>query len=156
MYRLVRPLLFSLDPEHAHHFTLQLLSLPIASLLTPFFRFDTPQLAVEAFGLTFRNCIGLAAGYDKNGIALKGLAALGFGHIEVGTITRQAQAGNPRPRIAERAEEHVPQRQVGIRRGGRVASHAIMTAAAPMTIAGMITGPSRSGPIVPAGIMRSK
>jgi dihydroorotate dehydrogenase len=57
------------------------------------------RLAVEAFGLRFANPVGLAAGYDKNGIAIRGLAALGFGHLEVGTLTRQPQRGNPRPRV---------------------------------------------------------
>jgi dihydroorotate dehydrogenase len=76
-----------------------LLSLPIAPLLSKFFDFSHPGLAVHAFGLRFRNPVGLAAGYDKNGAALPGLAALGFGHLEVGTVTRGPQAGNPRPRL---------------------------------------------------------
>ena len=99
MYRLIRPLIFKLDPERAHHITLRLLSLPIAPLLSALFDYSDPRLAVTAFGLTFRNPIGLAAGYDKNGVALRGLAALGFGHLEAGTVTRQPQIGNPRPRV---------------------------------------------------------
>jgi len=54
---------------------------------------------VEAFGVTFRNPIGLAAGYDKDGVAVRGLSSLGFGHIEVGTLTRHRQIGNPKPRV---------------------------------------------------------
>jgi len=99
MYSLLRPLLFQLDPERAHQLTLRLLSLPIAPTLARWFDFSDPRLAVSAFGLTFRNPVGLAAGYDKNGLALRGLAGLGFGHIEAGTVTRQPQIGNPRPRV---------------------------------------------------------
>ena len=99
MYRLIRPAIFKLDPERAHHITLRLLSLPIAPVLSALFGFSDPRLAVAAFGLNFRNPVGLAAGYDKNGIALRSLAALGFGHIEAGTVTRNPQPGNVRPRI---------------------------------------------------------
>ncbi len=99
MYPLIRPLLYQLDPEQAHHITLRLLSLPLSPILSRLFNFSDPRLAVTAFGLQFRNPVGLAAGYDKNGVALRGLAALGFGHLEIGTVTCQPQAGNPRPRI---------------------------------------------------------
>jgi dihydroorotate dehydrogenase len=99
MYRLLRPILFQLDPERAHQLTLRLLSLPVAPVLARWLDYSDPRLAVTAFGLTFRNPVGLAAGYDKNGIAVRGLAALGFGHIEIGTVTRQPQTGNPRPRL---------------------------------------------------------
>ncbi|MBI5713763.1 MAG: quinone-dependent dihydroorotate dehydrogenase [Chloroflexi bacterium] len=104
MYRLIRPLLFQLDPETAHNLTLRLLrlssQLPITNyLLHRLFTVDDPRLEIETFGIRFKNPLGLAAGYDKNGIAVKGLSALGFGHIEVGTITRLPQAGNPRPRV---------------------------------------------------------
>ncbi|MBI3244736.1 MAG: quinone-dependent dihydroorotate dehydrogenase [Chloroflexi bacterium] len=99
MYRLLRPALFALDPERAHQLTLRLLALPVAPLLARLFDFSDPRLAVSAFGLTFRNPVGLAAGYDKNGLALRGLAMLGFGHIEAGTVTRTPQPGNPRPRL---------------------------------------------------------
>jgi dihydroorotate dehydrogenase len=104
MYGLIRPLLFRADPERAHAATLQLLRLagriaPVRALLGRRWRVDDPRLEVEAFGLRFPNPVGLAAGYDKNGVALRGLASLGFGHLEVGTLTRQPQAGNPRPRV---------------------------------------------------------
>jgi dihydroorotate dehydrogenase len=102
MYQLLRPLLFRLDPERAHALTLGFLHVagnsPITnSLITKIF--STPDKPVSAFGLTFKNRVGLAAGYDKNGVAVNGLAALGFGHIEVGTVTRLAQVGNPKPRV---------------------------------------------------------
>ena len=104
MYSLITPILFRADPERAHHATLALLSLagrlaPVRGLLARMYRVEDPRLEVEAFGLRFRNPVGLAAGYDKNGVALRGLATLGFGHLEVGTLTRRPQAGNARPRV---------------------------------------------------------
>lgn len=104
MYDLVRPLLFRLDAERAHNLTLALLraveQFPITNyFLRALFDFYDPRLHIDAFGLQFRNPIGLAAGYDKNGVAVRGLSSLGFGHIEIGTLTLSAQPGNPRPRI---------------------------------------------------------
>jgi len=102
MYKLIRPLLFKLDPEVAHHLTLQLVRL--AGIIPPSrwllqAMFNGPQKPVEAFGLKFKNPIGLAAGYDKDGEAVPGLAALGFGHLELGTVTPRPQPGNPKPRV---------------------------------------------------------
>ena len=104
MYSHLRPLLFRFDPERAHALTLRLIcwagQVPITNhLLRSLFEVSDPRLDVEALGIKFKNPVGLAAGYDKNGIAVRGLSCLGFGHVEVGTVTRQPQAGNPRPRI---------------------------------------------------------
>jgi dihydroorotate dehydrogenase len=104
MYRLVRPALFRADPERAHDATLALLRVagrvaPVRALLRRLYQVEDPRLEVEAFGLRFRNPVGLAAGYDKNGVAVQGLACLGFGHLELGTLTLQPQAGNPKPRV---------------------------------------------------------
>jgi len=99
--RFVRPLLFSLEAETAHHFTIA--SLRRASHFDPALRalkrFRPPSKPKTLFGLTFPNPIGLAAGLDKNGVALPAWAALGFGFIEIGTVTALAQPGNPKPRI---------------------------------------------------------
>ncbi|HSS16745.1 MAG TPA: quinone-dependent dihydroorotate dehydrogenase [Candidatus Dormibacteraeota bacterium] len=99
--RLVRPLLFSLEPEAAHHFTIA--SLRWASHFDPALRalkrFTPPSKPKTLFGLNFPNPIGLAAGLDKNGVALPAWAALGFGFIEIGTVTAMAQPGNPKPRM---------------------------------------------------------
>ena len=101
IYPLFRSLLFKLDPETAHYLTLQLMRVssvqPVNSVLRKMY--SAPSKPVEAFGLTFRNPVGLAAGYDKDGIAVRGLSALGFGHIEIGTVTSRPQPGNPRPRV---------------------------------------------------------
>src|ERR1700757_4964180 len=97
----VRPLLFSLDPETAHRFTIALLR--HASNFDPTLRvlrfFQPPSKSKTLFGLSFPNPIGLAAGLDKNGVAIPAWAALGFGFIEIGTVTAKAQPGNPKPRI---------------------------------------------------------
>ncbi len=116
MYSFLRPLLFSLDPETAHQLTLQLLrvagNVPLSNwLLTQLYQIKSTP--VQVFGLTFKNPIGLAAGYDKDGIAIRGLAALGFGHIEVGTVTPEPQAGNPRPRVFRLLEDEAVINRMG-------------------------------------------
>lgn len=110
MYRnFFRPLLFRLDPERAHGLTLEALRLagalpPLRLALARAFASHS-QFPVEAFGLKFANRVGLAAGYDKDGLAWRGLASLGFGHIEIGTVTPRPQAGNTRPRVFRIPEE---------------------------------------------------
>lgn len=108
MYQLLRPLLFRLEPESAHQLSLRFLQLtgnftPSNLLLKQIYK--TKSKPVEAFGLKFKNPIGLAAGYDKNGIAITGLSTLGFGHVEVGTVTPLAQDGNPKPRVFRLIED---------------------------------------------------
>ncbi len=102
IYPLIRQLLFKLDAERAHRLTLGSLSLagsmaPVFSILKAVY--SASAHPVQAFGLTFKNPLGLAAGYDKDGTGWRGLSALGFSHIEVGTVTPQPQYGNPKPRI---------------------------------------------------------
>jgi dihydroorotate dehydrogenase len=109
LYPLFRALLFNLDPERAHHLTLNLIRLagdiePVNWLLRRMF--IVPASPVKAFGLNFSNSIGLAAGYDKAGLGWRGLACLGFGHIEVGTVTPLPQAGNPKPRVFRLKTDH--------------------------------------------------
>ncbi len=98
LYALTRSALFALDPESAHHVTLSSMGfaerLGILPLLFP--KISQP---VQCMGLTFDNPVGLAAGLDKNGEYIDALAALGFGSIEIGTITPRAQVGNPKPRL---------------------------------------------------------
>lgn len=104
MYQLLKPLLFQLAPEKAHHLTVKGLA---ATLATPgvsqafraAFRFEAPRLETELFGLRFPNPVGLAAGFDKDGKYYHDMAALGFGFLELGTVTPVAQAGNPQPRL---------------------------------------------------------
>ena len=98
---LVRPLLFRMDPETAHHLAMRLLrSAPqIPGALALWRSFAPPPQPRTLFGLQFRNPFGLAAGFDKNGIAIPAWEALGFGFVEIGTVTAKPQPGNPRPRI---------------------------------------------------------
>lgn len=98
MYRIVRPALFALDSERAHELTLAALARG-ARLNRAVYAGRVPALPVEAMGLRFPNPVGLAAGLDKDGACIDGLAALGFGFLEVGTVTPRPQPGNPRPRL---------------------------------------------------------
>jgi len=97
LYALARPLLFALDPETAHLLTLALADAPLRLGLLHLPR--VPPQPVRAMGLEFRNPVGLAAGLDKNAEHVDALGALGFGFIEVGTVTPRPQPGNPRPRL---------------------------------------------------------
>lgn len=104
MYNLLRSILFWFDAEKVHHFSMKALkffcSIPfINSLLAKYFTPDEQQNCVEFFGLKFRNKIGLGAGFDKNALYLKELKTLGFGFVEVGTVTPIAQEGNTLPRL---------------------------------------------------------
>ncbi|MDP9003497.1 MAG: quinone-dependent dihydroorotate dehydrogenase [Verrucomicrobiota bacterium] len=118
--RLIRPILFSLDAETAHHFALGCLSsawnLPFA--LQALRRFQPPSKPRRVFGLTFPNPIGLAAGFDKNGVALPAWAALGFGFVEIGTVTARPQPGNPRPRIFRYPEQGALINRLGFNNDG--------------------------------------
>ncbi|MBI2752933.1 MAG: dihydroorotate dehydrogenase 2 [Betaproteobacteria bacterium] len=97
LYALARPLLFALDPETAHSLTFALADAPLRLGLLRFPR--VPLQPVRAMGLEFPNPVGLAAGLDKNAEHVDALGALGFGFLEVGTVTPRPQAGNPRPRF---------------------------------------------------------
>lgn len=116
MYSLIRPLLFRLDPETAHQLTLQLLRFAGDFSLSNWLLrqiYKVPSKPVQAFGLTFKNPVGLAAGYDKDALAIKGLSALGFGHVEVGTVTPKPQPGNPRPRVFRLIEDEAVINRMG-------------------------------------------
>ncbi|KAA3439485.1 quinone-dependent dihydroorotate dehydrogenase [Rufibacter hautae] len=105
MYKkIIRPLLFQLDPEKVHHLTTSALKtgfqLPLAkSLSRGVFQVTDKRLERKVFGLTFPNPVGLAAGFDKDARMIDEYAQLGFGFIEIGTLTPKAQTGNPKPRL---------------------------------------------------------
>jgi dihydroorotate dehydrogenase len=110
MYKTFRPLIFLSNPEQAHHGTIFMLTLGGSLGLGRFvirslfpIRKSGPE--VKAFGLTFANPLGMAAGYDKEGTGWRGLACLGFGHVEVGTVTPRPQPGNPKPRVFRLVED---------------------------------------------------
>jgi dihydroorotate dehydrogenase len=104
-YPLLRPLLFRLDPETAHEVTLKLLKLTHACRLSKLIHPSVNDNPVNVMGLSFKNPVGLAAGLDKNGDYIDALATLGFGFIEIGTVTPRPQSGNPKPRLF-RLPEH--------------------------------------------------
>jgi dihydroorotate dehydrogenase len=118
--QLVRPLLFSLDAEAAHHLTIALLRtashVDVALRALEIFQ-PRPKPRV-LFGVRFPNPIGLAAGLDKNGVAIPAWAALGFGFIEIGTVTAKSQAGNPKPRIFRFPEQQALVNRLGFNNDG--------------------------------------
>jgi len=104
MYQLLKPLLFLLKPETAHGFTIRLfrilLVIPLGkTFVRKMYTYENERLRRDLFGLTFKNPVGLAAGFDKDGKYVSVMAHLGFGFIEIGTVTPKPQVGNPRPRL---------------------------------------------------------
>ena len=107
MYKsLIRPILFRFDPEAVHHFTFSMLK--NFGFITKLFLpkpVEDKRLEREVFGLKFKNPVGLAAGFDKNAVLFNELADLGFGFVEIGTVTPKAQAGNPKKRLFRLIED---------------------------------------------------
>lgn len=105
MYKsIIRPILFKFDPEAVHYFTFDTIKLVskipgVSFLIRLFFQVNHPALERKLFGLTFKNPVGLAAGFDKNAVLYNELANFGFGFIEIGTVTPKAQEGNPKKRL---------------------------------------------------------
>jgi dihydroorotate dehydrogenase len=157
MYARLRPALFRLDAERAHALTLTLLRLAGSSAVgrrvLRAAAGPLPESAgAEVFGLTFPNRLGLAAGYDKDGRAVRGLAGLGFGHIEVGTVTPGPQAGNPRPRIFRLVEDDALVNRMGFPNPGMEAMEKRLAGLkAPGAIVGVNLGKGRDTPLDAAG-----
>ncbi|KQY98462.1 dihydroorotate dehydrogenase (quinone) [Pseudolabrys sp. Root1462] len=136
--RLSRPFLRALDPEDAHNLVLKALRLVPGGQPQP----DPPELRVRAFGLNFPNPIGLAAGFDKNAVAPDALLRLGFGFVEVGTLTPRAQIGNPRPRVFRLEADGGVINRLGFNNGGAPAALARLAARAHASgvVAGGVVG----------------
>jgi len=118
-YDLIRKALFVLEPECSHHLSLEAMKWVERLHLSGIYRDKKlPSLPVEAMGLTFSNPIGLAAGLDKNGDYIDALGDLGFGFIEIGTVTPRPQAGNPRPRLFRLQEHHAIINRMGFNNKG--------------------------------------
>lgn len=155
MYALLKPLLFALDPTTAHRIAMEAL-LPVEHLgvlrgalgavLAP----TDPRLRVKAMGLEFPSPIGLAAGLDKNGDRARAFEALGFGHVELGTITAQAQGPNPPPNLFRLPLDHALVNRLGFPNdGAAVVTSRIAKRRASMKIpVGVSIGKSRSVPLV--------
>ncbi|MDR0793733.1 MAG: quinone-dependent dihydroorotate dehydrogenase, partial [Chitinophagaceae bacterium] len=103
-YPFVRSILFNLSPEKAHYFSMNMLRsgcnfLPLKKIFSSIYTYKHPSLTKNIFGLPFRNPVGLGAGFDKNALYLNALETLGFGSVEIGTVTPLAQPGNEQPRL---------------------------------------------------------
>jgi dihydroorotate dehydrogenase len=124
--RLSRPLMRALDPEDAHALTIKALRFMPLPRAAP----DPPELKLRAFGLNFPNPVGLAAGFDKNAQVPDALLRLGFGFVEVGTITPRPQAGNPRPRLFRLEADEAVVNRLGFNNEGAPAALARLAARA--------------------------
>ncbi len=118
LYALLRPLLFTLDAETAHDVTLRLLNIAYRSGLTKLLYQSINAKPVSIMGLDFKNPVGLAAGLDKNGDYIDALAALGFGFIEIGTVTPRPQPGNAKPRLFRLPEQQAIINRMGFNNKG--------------------------------------
>lgn len=150
MYPLLfRAVLSRFDPEFAHHAgmaVIRVLGVPPFARITRAMTRPDPALRVEALGLTFPSPFGIAAGFDKNAVGVRGLAALGFGHVEVGTITAVPQEGNPRPRLFRLMEDRAVINRMGFNnRGADAAARRLarLRRGAPDTVIGVNIGKSR-------------
>jgi dihydroorotate dehydrogenase len=127
LYSLLRPLIFALDAERAHRTTIAALKLkPAGRPARP-----DPLLANQVAGLAFPNPIGLAAGFDKDAEVFGPMLGLGFGHVEVGTLTPRRQAGNPKPRLFRLVEDEAVINRMGFNNGGQPAAKARLAGARP-------------------------
>jgi dihydroorotate dehydrogenase len=141
--RLSRPLMRALDPEDAHGLAIKALRFMPLARPSP----DRPELVVRAFGLNFPNPVGLAAGFDKNSQAPDAMLRLGFGFVEVGTVTPRAQTGNPRPRLFRLdADEGVINRLGFNNEGGASVLARLATRAGQGGIVGVNIGANRDSP----------
>jgi dihydroorotate dehydrogenase len=134
------------DPERAHHAAFR--AIRAARPVTRLRR--TPGEPVRALGLTFPNVLGLAAGFDKNAVGIDGLGALGFGHVEVGTVTGEAQPGNPKPRLFRLTEDRAVVNRMGFNNDGAE------VVAARLAARGRRTADSGARPVLGVNIGKSK
>ena len=137
LYELIRPALFSLDAERAHRLTIRALAIAGGGGNVPRVR------PVTIAGLTFPNPVGLAAGMDKDGEAMAGLFGLGFGAVEIGSLTPRPQAGNPRPRLFRLAEDRGVVNRMGFNNGGIDAALARVTGVKRAGVLGINVGANK-------------
>ncbi len=128
MYKsIIRPLFFLFDPEKIHHFTFLLIKLlskipGVPSIFRSLYQVNDKRLERELFGLTFKNPVGLAAGFDKNAVLYNELTNFGFGFIEIGTITPEPQEGNPKKRVFRLKADNALINRMGFNNEGLEAS----------------------------------
>ena len=152
MYRLlIRPLLFLLSPEGAHNFVFStirfLFRIPgVNWLFGSLYMVKAPELECEVFGIKFPNPVGLAAGFDKDARLVNPLASMGFGFIEIGTVTPRAQSGNPRPRLFRLPKDQALINRMGFNNQGVQAAVARLKAERPNCIIGGNIGKNKVTP----------
>ena len=139
MFAALRPVLFRLDPERAHDLTLTAL----ATGLGPRGRPDDPILATTVAGLALPNPLGLAAGFDKDARVPAAMLRMGFGFVEIGTVTPRPQVGNPRPRVFRLVAERAVINRLGFNNGGVAAAVARLAARRPAGIVGVNIGANK-------------
>ena len=143
LYQLLRPLIFALDAETAHRATIRALRLMPRARCRAF----APSLASEVAGLRFPSPVGLAAGFDKDGEVPDAMLGLGFGFVEVGTLTPRPQAGNPRPRLFRLAEDQAVINRMGFNNRGQAAAlRAARASASGAASSGSTSAPTRTAP----------
>ncbi len=147
LYRCIRPALFALDPEQAHYLTLNALKRADVCGLASLVRQSITADPRTVMGLRFPNPVGLAAGLDKDGAYIDGLSHLGFGFIEVGTVTPRAQPGNPKPRMFRLPEANAVINRMGFNNGGLDAFLSNVKAARYQGILGLNIGKNADTPI---------
>ena len=147
-YRAARPLLFAFDAEAIHHATLSALSLAsfgslgrsLCAIASGVSEADASHEPIDLIGLRFRSRIGLGAGFDKDGVAIRGWAALGFGFAELGTVTPRPQPGNPKPRLFRLPQDEALINRMGFNNAGADALAARIADARPDLPPGFVVG----------------
>lgn len=151
-YRILRAPLFAMEPELAHQVATGALGLALASrparlAARAALGVDAPELQVRRWGITFPNPVGLAAGFDKAGTAFEALGALGFGFVEIGTVTARPQAGNPPPRLFRLPADEALLNRMGFNNPGAAAVARTLAAHPAETILGVNVGKSKVVPL---------
>jgi len=149
MYGLLKHFLFRMDPERTHHLTMRVflwaLAIPgMRPLLSAVFGSRSTRLGRTVAGLSFRNPVGLAAGFDKDGRYFRAMAVLGFSHVEIGTVTPRPQPGNPKPRLFRLVRSRALVNRMGFNNEGVEA------------LAGRLAGPRPAGLVIGANIGKNK
>ena len=152
MYQTLKPLLFSLPPETVHDLVVRGLRTvqhdPLLGVLERRFAVDDDRLYTEVFDCQFPNPVGVAAGFDKNATVPRSLAALGFGHVEVGGVTAEAQPGNPRPRLFRLPEDEAIVNRMGFNNeGADVVGRRLASERPPDVPLGVNLGKSKATPL---------
>jgi dihydroorotate dehydrogenase len=147
IYDLIRPILFQLPPETAHEFAVRFLESGFADKFVKNQNLTVSPLGeIECFGLKFKNPVGVAAGFDKNGVVANQLAELGFGFVEVGTTTFHPQPGNPKPRLFRLPQDKALINRAGFNNEGTAVVVERLKKKRPPCVLGMNIGKSKIVP----------